>query len=253
MYNTLFSKKLKLISVTASLIILSLMLALVSSPGSTSAASTGQEPTKRTINVSGQGTVNAVPDIAYVTIGVITENENAKVAQQDNAEEMSKVVNAILGAGISEDDIKTTNYNISPKYNYIKETGTSVIAGYSVTNQIQVTVRDVAKVGDIIDLAASNGANMSSNISFSVSDYEKYYNEALKVAVENGKKRAETIANTIGITLGVPVTINENGGYYSPVVRSVTYDLNAKAESVTTPIAAGIFEIKASVSMVYEY
>jgi len=249
--NTVLTRKTKLITVTAVLIVLSFILALIGSPGRISAASDGQ-PTKRTINVSAQGSVKATPDVAYVEIGVITENENANVAQQNNADIMSKVVNAIKESGVVESDIKTTNYYISPKYIYDRDTGKNEINGYTVTNQVQVTVRDIKKTGNIIDVAASNGANMSSNITFAVSNYELYYNQALKIAVENAKKRAETIAGAIGITLGTPVSVSESGGYYSPTVR-VSFDSMAKNEVATTPISAGTFDISASVSMTYEY
>ena len=216
-------------------------------------AASEDQPTKKTINVSGTGTVNASPDIAYVTLGVVTENKVAKTAQQDNANAMSKVIALIKNSGVKSEDIKTVNYSIYPKYDYNKNTGESNIVGYRVTNSVQVTVRDIDKAGSIIDLAAGSGVNTTSNISFGLSDYDRVYNEALKQALEAAKLKAESMAGVFGIKLGVPVTINENGGY-SPVYSYSGFEKAATdAGGATTPVQAGTMEIKANVSVVYEY
>ncbi len=254
----------KVIASAAVLTVLSLVLAFSGAPGATSAseesgeinlismADSGSQTDKRIISVSASGKVEVSPDIAYVTVGVLTESDNAKTAQQQNAEYMEKVVNAIKGSGVSEKDIKTTNYSISPKHSYIKETGTSVIIGYSVTNQAQVTVRDVNKAGGIIDIAAANGANMASNISFSIADYEKVYNDALRQAVNNAEARARTIAGAIGVSIGAPASVTESGGYYAPEYR-YDYSSAIKAEGASTPISSGTFTVTSTVSMTFTY
>jgi uncharacterized protein len=232
-----------------------LVFVLAGMPPQTAAAgNTPAGETKRTLSAAGQGTVKASPDIAYVTLGVITENTNAKTTQQSNAAAMDKITAAVKAAGIKSEDIKTVNYSIYPKYDYQKDTGESKITGYTVNNSIQVTVRDITKAGNIIDLAAQNGANTSSQISFGLSNYEKYYNEALKLAVETAKNRAATMADALGLKLGSPASVTENGGYAPPPIH---YGFNggiAKAEdSVATPISAGSLEIQASVGLTYEY
>lgn len=216
-------------------------------------AAEGNQPAKKTINVSGSGTITVSPNIAYVTLGVITENKDAKAAQQDNAKAMDKVVAAIKNSGIKSDDIKTVNFSINPKYDYNKDTGESSIVGYSVNNSVQVTVRDITKAGGIIDLATDSGVNATSNISFGLSDYGKYYNEALKKALEGAKLKAETMAGVFKIKLGTPVTMSENGGY-NPAPIYNGYAAKAADEAMaSTPIQAGSMEITANVSLVYEY
>lgn len=215
-------------------------------------AAADNQPTKRTINVTGTGTIKATPDIAYVTIGVVTENKDAKIAQQDNAKAMDKVVASIKALGIKSEDIKTVNYSISPKYDYNKDTGESSIVGYTVNNSAQVTVRDITKAGSIIDLGADSGVNITSNISFGISDYDKYYSEALKKALDSAKIKAETMAGAFKIKLGTPVTINENGGY-NPTPIYNRYEVKSDAAMASTPIQAGTMEISANVSLVYEY
>ncbi len=210
------------------------------------------EAEKRTINVSGQARVNASPDIAYITLGVITEDKDAKTAQQTNAASMDKVIAAIKASGVKAEDIKTVDYSIYPKYNYEKDTGNRTIVGYTVNNSAMVTVRDITKVGSIIDAAADSGVNTSSSISFGLSDYEKYYNEALKNAVTAAKKKAGTIAQALDVTLKAPISVTEGGGY-SPLRNYVTFNESFMDATAPTPIMAGTIEISANVNIVYEY
>lgn len=259
MFSSMVTKRTKFFLATAVLLVLTLAAAILSIPNnSASAEEVSQKSEKRVLNVSGQGTVKAAPDIAYVTLGVVTESESAQAAQQLNAQTMDSVISAIKAKGIADTDIRTVNYNISPKYTYIKETGENRINGYTVNNSVQVTVRDISQVGTIIDAAAQNGVNQSTSIRFGLNDYEKYYNEALKNAVEAAKKHAQTIAESLGINLSVPTSISENGGYSYPV----TYEYNlggyvkaadALSNSVSTPISSGTLEVRANVNMTYEY
>lgn len=214
---------------------------------------------QRMITVSGQGTVKVSPDVAYITLGTVTEDKDARTAQTRNAQVMEKVVNAIIASGVSKDDIKTVNYSISPKYSYPDPISGSrekpqepQIVGYTVNNSIQVTVRDTKKTGSIIDIAAAQGANASNNISFGVSDYDKQYNEALRLAVGNAAAKAKIIAESLGLSIGAPASINESGGLYYPSVWT-SYD-SAYAKGVeATPIHPGTLEVKANVTMTYNY
>jgi uncharacterized protein YggE len=207
---------------------------------------------KKTINISGQAKVTAAPDIAYISLGVISEDKDAKVAQKANAAAMEKVVASIKANGIKDEDIKTENYSITPKYNYIEKTGIGTIVGYTVNNTVSVTVRDLTKTGNIIDSASDSGVNVSSNISFGLSNYEKYYNDALKNAVLAAKKKAVTIAEALGVTLKAPISISEGGGY-SPLMNYATYDMKASSAGAATPVQSGSIEITANVNAVYEY
>ena len=216
------------------------------------AAAAEEAAEKKTINVSGQSKVTASPDFATISLGVLTEDKDAKVAQRANAESMDKVIKAIKALGIAEADIQTTNYSIYPVYNYKQETGESVITGYRVTNTVNVTVRDLSKTGSVIDAAADSGVNTSSSISFGISDYEEYYNEALKNAVLAADKKANTIAGALGVKLKGAVTVNEGGGY-SPLSNYAVYSVRDEAYGAQTPIQAGTLEISAYVNIVYEY
>ncbi|HOQ08012.1 MAG TPA: SIMPL domain-containing protein [Clostridiales bacterium] len=207
---------------------------------------------KKTINVSGQSKVTASPDFATISLGVVTEDKDAKAAQKANAGSMEKVIGSIKALGIADEDIQTSNYSISPVYSYNKETGESMITGYTVNNTVNVTVRDLSKVGSVIDAAAESGVNTSSSIRFGLSNYEDYYNEALKNAVLAADRKAKTIADALGVKLKGAVTVNESGGY-SPLLNYAVYDMKAEGVGASTPIQAGQLEITAYVNIVYEY
>ena len=220
--------------------------------GNAPAKAAENQSDKKTISVSGQARVTATPDIAYITLGVISEDKDAKAAQKANAAAMDKVIAAIKASGVKNDDIKTVNYTIYPKYDYNQTTGVSSIVGYSVNNSVRVTVRDMTTTGNIIDAAADSGVNVSSSINFDLSNYEKYYNDALKNAVLAAKKKADTVASALGVSIKGAVSVNEGGGY-SPLSNYATYDMKAENEGISTPIQAGSVEIAANVSIVYEY
>lgn len=252
MNTMILNKKRAAIFVFILLFILSSVIIVSNRAGKAYAADTTNQVAKGTMIVSGQGKVTAAPDLAYINLGVTTEHENAKAAQQENTKLMNEVVNRMKGAGVSAQDIKTTNYNIYPQYSYNQKTGESKIKGYSVSNSVLVTVRDLSKLGALIDLASEGGSNVISGISFGLSDYEKYYNLALKSAVEIAKKRAETMGAGLGINLKTPISISESGTS-APVInyREISY---AKKEMASaTPIEPGSMDITATVSVTYEY
>lgn len=210
---------------------------------------------ERTINVSGNGEVSATPDIAYISLGVISEKNTVGEAQSANSTAINAIIDSIKKAGIASEDIKTSNYNISPKYNYEDKTGNSTVIGYTVSNTLNIKVKDISKAGNIIDMAVENGANISNGISFGVSDYQKYYNMALADAIANAKGKAQVIAGSIGVTVSTPTRVSESS---SGVQNSnaVYYDTSMKVASgggKGTSVETGAYKIKASVSLVYEY
>ncbi|MBS4008595.1 MAG: SIMPL domain-containing protein [Clostridium sp.] len=214
-----------------------------------------EENAKRSLSVTGHGKTVVKADIAYVNVGVTTEAKSAKDAQANNSRQMTKVFSALKSAGIGENDIRTIHFDLSPKYNHIETRGThkQVLVGYVVTNQIQVTVRNVDNVGNILDVATNAGANLSGGVIFSLSDakMESAYAEALNNALKNGSAKADTLAKGLGVSLGKPKEVVEGGALF-PQPLSNMRDAMRLAE-VSTPIAAGPLEISATVSLKYEY
>jgi len=208
----------------------------------------------RTITVTGDGEVTATPDIAYLYLGVVADKPTTVEAQSANATAINNVIAAIKKEGIKDEDIKTTDYSINPRYDYDKNTGAGTLVGYTVSNTLKVTVKDISKVGQILDTAVKSGVNISNSISFGISDYDKYYNMALLKALSDAQSKAQAISGFLGIKLTTPVKVTEN-----PI--GIPYDnpvpLNAKMSSsdslASTSIQAGTYKVKANVSLVYQY
>ncbi|MED4354636.1 SIMPL domain-containing protein [Schinkia azotoformans] len=218
--------------------------------------------TKKTISVSGAYTVKVAPDIAYIDIAVNTLDVDAKKAQEINTENMNKVMDQLKKMGIQDKDIRTVDYRIQPRYEWINvETKREQkLLGYEVTNNIKVTINDFQKIGNIIDMTVKEGVNEVNNIAFGLSEAKKTekYLEALKGAVNDGKIKAENIASMYGIKLSIPSMITEAGSYIpSPINYAGLQKASLGGTSFdtieSTPISGGEMEIRANINIVYEY
>ena len=248
------SKKIILVSILAIVFTFGTILGGVSLVNYADIPQTSQAPQK-TISVSSEGTVKAKPDMAYINVGVQTENKSSKVAQQENATKMNKVMEVLKGLKIDDKDIKTSQYSIYPIERYSEKDQRSYVTGYRVNNTLEITIRDISKVGAVIDAVTSNDANTVSNIQFTVADPDKYYLQALENATSKAKAKAEVLAKQFGIKIGLPSQINEaSGGYYPPVMYYSADSMKARNEAApTTSISTGELEIRASVGLVYTY
>ncbi|MHB9094644.1 MAG: SIMPL domain-containing protein [Eubacteriales bacterium] len=220
-------------------------------------ATANQDPAKSSLNVSGQGKVSAKPDMAYVTAGVTTDAKTAKDALTENNQLMEKVINTIKAEGISDNDIQTSSYNLSPRYDYISQKnggGRQVLLGYTATNEVRVTVRNINAVGKVLDSVVSAGANLSGGITFTLSEgkMEKAYAEALTAALKNAEGKAQTLAKGLGVIIGQPKEVSEGGSNPRSVYNEAFYD-KAMAAAPQVPVSPGQMEISAAVSLRYEY
>ena len=210
---------------------------------------------QKTISVSSEGSVKVKPDVSSINVGVQTENKSSKVAQQENATKMSKVMVVLKGLKIADTDIKTSQYTIYPIETYSEKDQRSYITGYRVINTLEITIRDISKVGAVIDTVTANDANTVSNIQFTVADPDKYYLQALENATGKAKAKADVLAKQFGIKIGLPLQINEMSGGYNPPIMYQSMDsmkaMNAAPQA--TSISTGKLEINASVGLVYTY
>ncbi|TCT17100.1 hypothetical protein EDC18_101397 [Natranaerovirga pectinivora] len=214
------------------------------------------ESSKSTINVTGKGAIQVAPDMAYVTLGVRTENKDPKVAQEENSKKMNQVIDALKKLGIDQKDIKTSNFNIYPEYIYDKnDYSVRSIDRYVVNHNLEITVRDITKVGNIIDTGVKFGVNMANSIRFTISNPDEVYQQALVEAIKNAEGKAKTIASTLSVKVSKPKSVTEQGSYNIPIAYS-SYDKVAmeRAEmSVPMPVETGELEIVAHINVVYEY
>jgi hypothetical protein len=200
----------------------------------------------RTITVSASGSVALEPDQARLTSGVTAEGSTAREALTANSAAMQKVVSELKSAGIDPKDIQTSSFHVDPRYTRPAEGEAPKIDGYTVTNEVQVLVRDIEKVGDILDRLVTAGANQSSGLSFEVSKAETALDDARKQAVENARRRAELYAAAAGAEVGEVLTITEGDGAQPP--RPV-FARAMKADSV--PIERGTQMLEANVTITW--
>jgi uncharacterized protein YggE len=222
--------------------------------GAYPAISSAEERDRNTITVQGSSSITVSPTIAYVSIGVTTFNKNAASAQSENAVKMDRVYKTLASLGIKKNKIKTVNYNISPRYDYKNNVAT--LAGYNVINSIRVTVNDLKKVSDVLDMTVKEGVNQSNSISFGVTDEERdrLYLQALSQAVSNAKEKANTIAAAAGIAISKPANIIEGSSahFVQPNYRAMDMAKMA-SETAPTPISEGELMIEANVTVIYDY
>ena len=229
------------------------LLALVLTACGTAAAAQGTstEPTPRTLNVTGSAKVYLTPDIAYVTIGVHTENEDPQEAVASNNAQSVKVHDAIVALGVDKKDVQTANFSIYPSQQYTPD-GQLKGTTYMVDNSLYVTVRDLSKIGDILGAAIGAGANSISGVSFDVADKDAALSQVRQDAVEDAQATAEELAKAAGVTLGQIMTINYYGGYPTPVFEGKGGG-GAMAEAPEgVPISPGQMTISADVNITYE-
>ena len=210
-----------------------------------------QEP--GVITVSGEGIINVVPDVANVSLGVENQENSPAEAQARNSAIMSDVLSAIMALGVEESDIQTAWFNMSPIYDW---TGPERrVMGYMVSNNINVTVRDIDMVGTILAAAAEAGANMGSNVSFGLLDNSIAYNQALSQAVTDATVKAQTIAQALGVSVGRVVHVGEMG-FTSfmpmPVARAGVAMMAAEADfGGRVPVQGGELAVTARVQVTF--
>jgi uncharacterized protein YggE len=207
----------------------------------------------RSINVTGEGQVFLVPDVAYVYIGVHSQSENVSVALGDNNDQAKAVSDALKELNVEEKDIQTTSFNIYPQQQY--EPGTGNVTGtiYMVDNVVYVTVRDLKRLGELLDVVVRSGANSINSINFDVVDKETAMSKARELAIENARKQAEELAKASGVTLGDVQNISTSS-VSSPMAKE-NYGMvgggGMAVSSQPAPISAGQLVLTVDVSMTY--
>ncbi len=212
-----------------------------------------EEASQKTISLTGSGVATATADQATLTLGVEVTRDTAGEAIADNAELMAEVIAALKAQGISEDDIKTTSYNVYAQYDW-KEDGRELV-GYTVSNMVQVTVKDIDNVGNVIDVAGDAGANSIHGISFGLSDEAtaELKTTAYVLAMGDAQDKADLIAETLGLTITGVQSVSESS--YTPVRTYVDFAEagmdSAISSRAPTPIVSGDLSVSVSVHIVY--
>jgi uncharacterized protein YggE len=206
------------------------------------------QPPQRTVTVTGAGMVTLTPDIAYITIGVHSQDASASVAMTSNNTSAQAVIAAIKAAGVADKDIQTTNFSIYPQQQYDTNGKLTGII-YMVDNSVYVTVRDLTKLGGLLDSSVTAGANTINSISFDVADKTAALSQARLAAVANAKKQADELTGATGVILGTVQTISY---YDSTPPVAVPMARLASADSANVPVQVGSMQISTTVTIIYE-
>lgn len=202
------------------------------------------------LSVSAQAQAHRVPDLATISAGVVTQAADANAAMQANATQMAKVMAAIKAAGIAERDVQTAGISVSPTYRYA-ENQPPRITGYQASNTVDAKVRDIGKLGKVLDALVASGANQVNGPNFEIDKPEEAYDEARIAALRKAEARAQTYARAMGLRVRRVVTISEGGGFQPPVpmMRAQAMDVAGKAETSVSP---GESTLSVSLDVVFE-
>jgi uncharacterized protein len=217
-------------------------------PGWQQSAFAANDTQIKTINVSGQGKVSVVPDIAYIQLGVQTQDNSVKQAQAKNAEALQKVYDALEKEHVKKEDIQTVSFNVNPIYTW--DQNKQVFQGYQVEHLLRITDRDLADIGQLLDLATQSGANRIDNIQYDTEKREQYELKALDLAMDDADQKADHLAKKIGQSIQSIVNIHENSGYSGPIYTPYSKSM---ADSSQTQISTGEITISSSVDVSYGF
>jgi uncharacterized protein YggE len=229
-----------------------LLILVVAAVGTVSAASDSIDNDK-VIHSTGTGNVIGTPDRAQVTFSVQTENSDVRTAQAENSQKMNKVIDALISAGIPRDALKTTGYNIYPVYEESTGILTPKVKTYQVTNTLTVTLHDVSRTGEVIDVAVANGINQADSIQFMLSDEQQQVlrTEAIRKAVDRARADADTVASAMGTTITCVKNADISGGYYPVTIQNYAMDRTTMKGAAATPVQPGDITVSATVTITY--
>lgn len=246
--NALFSILLALL-----IIVIGVTLALVSRNQYKQNYFIGKNPQiDRTIDISGEGKVTAIPDIAILSLGMENNSLNIQDAQKKNSDTMNSLVSQLKALQISPDDIKTSNYSINPQYDW--NNGQQTLRGYSVSQNITVKIRKTDLVDQVLKIAGDLKLNQVGGLSFDIDNPELYQQQAREKALENAKAKAEALAKIMGVKLGKVISFSEYNSYApTPYPMYASKEASMGIGGGTAPsVAPGSQEIVITASVRYE-
>lgn len=203
------------------------------------------------ITVTGDGTVPSTPDMATIMLGVTSQGETAGAALADNSRQVQEILARLTAAGIETRDMQTSGLSLNPQFDYEQSASGRLpdILGYVVTNNVTVIVRDLPKLGGLLDEVVQGGANTFNGLTFGLSDPVPALDEARRKAVADARRKAELYAAAAGVKLGALAAITETSGYANP---QPMFRMAADSAGGPVPVASGEVGITATVTVEYE-
>lgn len=207
-------------------------------------------PPVPTLTVTADASVSAVPDLATVGAGVVTQAADAATALSANSTRMEKVVDALRRAGVERRDIQTSQLSVQPQYRY-GENRAPQITGYQASNQVTVRLRDLAAVGKVVDALVAQGANRIDGPNFMLADPQPVLDRARAAAVANARARAELLAKAAGVRLVRVLSLEEGAGGMPGPMPVMRMAMAAEA-APAPPVETGETDLRAVVTVAYE-
>jgi len=207
----------------------------------------------RTLTVSAQGMATVSPDMAVIDFSVVTQGQDPKALSDNNNSKMNAVMQFVSSQGIASSDIATTGYDLEPNYQWDKNTNRNFITGYTLTQTVEVKVRDLTQVASVLGGLAPLGVNQIGGVDFTFQDPDKFVALARADALTKAASEAGMMAAQAGTSLGTVVSINES--HYIPgpqPVYNMASGLGSVAiEPVTPSIAPGTQDVTDTVTVTY--
>ncbi len=208
--------------------------------------------TRDTIVISGEGKVTAIPDIATISVGVQTEKPKVTDAQKENTDKMNAIIAKLKDLGVVKEDIKTTNYSIYPAYDYVN--GRQIERGYSVNQNVDVKIRKLDTIGDVLAAVAALGANQVGGVNFTIDNPDSLQQQARLKGLEAAKAKAQALAQAAGVKLGKVVGFSESANTPVPPIfyAKEALGLGGGGAAPSPSVEAGSQEVTVNVSVTYE-
>lgn len=203
-----------------------------------------------TIVVSGTGRVAVEPDIADLRLGVAISRPTVDAARIEAAKLMDAILAAVDGAGVARNDVRTALLSVQPRYDY-RESRAPALTGYELANVVEVTVRDLTKLGDVVDGTLAAGATSMDGLSFRVADPAPAEAEARRRAMSEARARADVLAEAAGLTIEGVADIVEGGPGRPPIPYPKAERMALAAADVSTPVESGSLEVAVTVTVTY--
>lgn len=219
-------------------------------------ADDAKPPEPGVISVSGEGVAAAAPDMAVISLSVLREAETARAALDANNAAMTEVLAAMRAEGIAERDLQTGAFSIQPRWLYPEirdgQSEPPKITGYSVTNTLSVRIRDLAKLGGLLDRSVSLGVNQGGDVLLTNDNQDKIRDAARVDAIAKARAKALQMAEALGVGLGRITQVSENS-YSAPPLPMLRAEMAMAAKSDSSvPVAAGENEYRVTVNVTWE-
>jgi uncharacterized protein len=215
------------------------------------AQETEKRPTPPSVTASGEAVMTVEPDQAEIDIGVVTQSRNAPDAARENADKLTRVMAAVKKILAQGDEVKTASYALTPNYRY-PQGGKPELVGYTATNMLRIKTATLSDVGKLIDASMQSGANTIHRLAFSLKDEESAQLQALRLASQKAKAKAEEIATALGLKMVRVLSVTEAERGVRPIVMAQARGAPMDVMAAPTPVESGTIEVRSTVSLTGE-